>query len=79
MKRLIYIVLLIVLVLANIATLTDARVYNGANKGIVWDAGGVEVIGEPGVFLCSDDYSLASNTHWHNPLADIWPSLVVDC
>ena len=72
-----YVLLLavIALALANIVTLSDMCIYHGLNSGIAWDWGGVEAIGEPGIFLCEYDYK----SQWHNPLADIWSDLVVDC
>ena len=81
-----------------------------ANSGYIWQIGsiegGVELYGEPGPFLCTDQghYEFAPYAHpvdftkatianpvsvppsgmvyihdSHNPLADILPSLVVDC
>lgn len=32
--------------------LQTARFYSGLNVGVAWDWGGVELVGEPGLFFC---------------------------
>jgi hypothetical protein len=42
---------LIILALILIALLTGTT-YHGINAGIAWSWGGIEFIGDPGIFIC---------------------------
>lgn len=71
------IVYLLFAVLASVVTLTG-KPYGSpaytANAGYVWDdLGGVEVYGDPGLFLCQSSISPIPF------LPYAFPSLVVDC
>ena len=46
-------------------------------NGFAWDIGGMHYndSGILEVFVCADNYS----PRWPNPLADLFPQLVVDC
>ena len=66
-------ILLVILFVSFLMTLP--RFYFGQNIGVAWDIGGIEIVGDPGIFLCSDNYY----PRWHNPIADLFPQFVVDC
>lgn len=60
--------------------LQTARFYDGLNKGVAWnDVGGIEIVGEPGVFLCG----FATDKNGLLPLQELViktvPGLLVDC
>jgi len=74
-KRLI--ILVLVLIIAFFAS--NPRFYSGLNAGIAWDVGGIEIKGNPGIFLCEGSLNPKTGEYWHNPLADLLPELVVDC
>lgn len=78
-RKIILLAIVHALVILNALVWSGARVYNGENKGVAWDWGGVEIVGDPGIFLCANDYEPSTGQHWHNPLSDVWPSMVVDC
>lgn len=60
-----------------------ARPYSGSeNAGIAWDFGGIEYRGDPGLFMCAASGHMTGETwvqDWINPLAPLFPSLIVDC
>ena len=68
------ILLVIALIVASLA-----RPYSGANAGVAWDWGGIEIKGDPGLFLCAASWNPTNGVTWHNQLAQLFPSLVVDC
>ena len=71
--------------IALLILLATARAYGDAtteNAGIAWDFGGVEYRGAPGVFMCAASGHMDGQTwvqDWTNPIAPIFPDLVVDC
>lgn len=81
-RRLLVLAALLALVALAILAAATVRPYGGhdtLNAGLAWDWGGIETRGVPGVFLCSASYHPADGTRWLNPLARLFPSLVVDC
>jgi hypothetical protein len=59
---------LAILTIVLFASLMSGRPYHGLNAGIAWDWGGVELVGQPGLFVCPQA-----------PFAPLFPSLVADC
>jgi hypothetical protein len=45
------------LLLVVYLALVTARPYHALNTGIAWDWGGVELVGEPGIFVCHSSFT----------------------
>lgn len=43
---------LVICMLVFNSMLSTMRVYNGLNAGIAWDWGGIELVGDVGLFTC---------------------------
>ena len=65
MKKLLLVTLLVIVLLLT------GTPYNGLNRGIAWEWGGVEITPDLSIFICGYDTP--------NFLAPIFPSLVTDC
>lgn len=71
--------LLVVLLLLTAFALSTGRIYNGLNKGIAWDRGGIEFVGTPGIFFCPANYDPITHTHTFYHIPAFLLPLVVDC
>jgi len=61
--------LITILIFVLLAGALTVRPYaNQYRVGLAWDWGGVEVLGEPGLWLCSS-----------SPLSEALPHLIADC
>lgn len=79
MHKVLWVVLFLIVVVLLISAFT-ARVYHGQGAvGVAWDWGGIEIIGDPGFFICPGVYDFNSHTMWVNPLSKLLPNLVTDC
>ncbi|RPJ25230.1 MAG: hypothetical protein EHM33_15260 [Chloroflexi bacterium] len=58
--------------------LCDDHLYTGENAGYVWDWGGIEWKGEPGLFFCGGHYDPQTRT-FGDWWARLLPQLVTDC
>lgn len=62
-----------------ILVLSTGRMYNGLNKGIAWNHGGVEILPSPAVFLCSGSYDESTGKTQEYHYSALIESLIVDC
>jgi hypothetical protein len=58
--------------------LCDEHYYSGENTGYVWDWGGIEWKGDPGLFFCGGHYDPQTRT-FGDWWARLLPQLVTDC
>lgn len=56
-----------------------ARFYDGLNKGVAFDWGGYELVGEPGLFLCGFATEGNGLGGLQNFVIELAPGLLVDC
>jgi hypothetical protein len=62
------------------ASIITARLYQGGGSvGIAWSWGGVEIIGEPGLFICPGNTEPWTLEYTPNPIAPLFPDLLTDC
>lgn len=57
----------------------SARPYNGLNKGVAWDRGGIEVYPQPALFLCEADYNPLTQHVTRYKIPSFLMGLIVDC
>jgi hypothetical protein len=72
-KKVVNVLVASALCLTSAFVISGGRVYTGHSVGftVADDMIGVELVGEPWLFICKGD--------WRHVLADIIPSLAVDC
>ena len=83
-KLLLFICIMALIIGALLCILQSGRPYSGTWEGetwsgVAWDWGGIELQGDPGIFICPGNYDPATDTFTPNPLAPMFPDLVTDC
>lgn len=72
--------IVIMLIVIMLAIAANTRIYSGGWAiGLAWDWGGVELIGEPGLFICPGVYDAGTEHFTPNPMAPLFPDLLTDC
>jgi hypothetical protein len=81
MKNTLLFILALIIVFSIILGTPPVYTYDApANAGIVvFGMYGYETRGTPGPFMCTAQYNRYTQTGYSNPLAFLFPSLIVDC